>query len=144
MGNVVSMKKYIKLSFILSMCVISLFSGCKKYEEGPSFSLSSKKSRLTNTWKFVKVFDVTTSEDLTADFEGSTMEFQKDGTINLVENGMTETDTWKFTSDKEEIAISLASGGSIIWKIRKLAGKEFWFRDDVGTTDSYEYQLEPK
>lgn len=138
------MKKYIKLSIILSVSALFLFSGCKKYEEGPSFSLSSKKSRLTNTWKFVKVFDVTTNEDLTADFTGATIEFQKDGTVIWSDGSVAETSTWKFASDKENIIISDLSGSSIVWQIRRLAGNSFWFRDDVGTTESYEYQMEPK
>ena len=99
---------------------------------------------VSHTWRFVKVFDVTTGDDLTADYSNSTIEFQKDGTFIWTDAGTAATGTWKFASDKENIIISDPSGSSNVWVIKKLAGKDLWFRDDVGTTDSYEYQLEPK
>ena len=42
------MKHLVKITLIISC--ISIIS-CKKYEEGPAFSLMSKKARLSNIWQ---------------------------------------------------------------------------------------------
>ena len=47
------MKNLIVYSFALSVVAVSI-SSCGKYEEGPKFTLLSKKARITNTWKFTK------------------------------------------------------------------------------------------
>ena len=45
------------VSFFISAIIITLFfSGCKKYEEGPGFTLRSVKNRLTNgDWELEKL-----------------------------------------------------------------------------------------
>src|SRR3954469_15528345 len=45
------MKHPVKIIFLLS-CI--LLSACKKYEDGPSFSLMTKKARLANVWQVDK------------------------------------------------------------------------------------------
>ena len=42
------MKKFLVFIFTTS---ILFFSQCKKYPEGPSFSLRTKTERISNTWK---------------------------------------------------------------------------------------------
>lgn len=45
------------VSFLISIILVTLlFSGCKKYDEGPKFSLRSVKNRLTNgDWELEKL-----------------------------------------------------------------------------------------
>lgn len=40
----------------LFVCFIALIVSCKKYDEGPCFSLRSKKARITNEWKIEKEY----------------------------------------------------------------------------------------
>src|ERR1043165_7847537 len=46
--SLLRMKHLVKITLIISC--ISIIS-CKKYEEGPAFSLMSKKARLSNIWQ---------------------------------------------------------------------------------------------
>jgi hypothetical protein len=58
------------ISFLIAtMVVICLFSGCKKYEDGPDFTLRSVKNRLTNgKWGLDKI---------TIDGQDSTYEYKE-------------------------------------------------------------------
>ncbi|MFM2225066.1 MAG: hypothetical protein RJA07_1268 [Bacteroidota bacterium] len=52
------MKKLFGHLSVMILLVIFVLSGCKKYPEGPSFSLRTKKARITNTWTLEKyLFD---------------------------------------------------------------------------------------
>lgn len=42
----------LRLSLIL---ILAIFFGCKKYEEGPMFSLKSKKERVSGKWQVAKL-----------------------------------------------------------------------------------------
>ena len=46
------MKKIVKISIIALLvgCTAFTFSGCGKYEDGPSISLLTKKARVAGTW----------------------------------------------------------------------------------------------
>jgi hypothetical protein len=55
-----------------------LFSSCGKYEEGPSFSLLTKKARIAGEWNLVE----TTVNGVVQDMQGTTIKItmEKDGT----------------------------------------------------------------
>jgi len=138
-------KMLLFLSTALLSASILFFTGCGKYEDGPAFSLSSKKGRVVNTWRFEKVFNVTTGTDYTSDYNNDNIEFKKDGTYIWTEGSSSDIGTWVFASDKENIVLTengSSSGES--YQIRRLKGKQFWIRDDVGTNYSYEYRLSKK
>ena len=129
-----------KLSVILLFCAVSAFLlvGCKKYEEGPMFSLASKKSRVVNTWKIEKILennvDVTAANTLfVANFS---MELKKDNTYILTGfNGATsvETGTWDFDTKKENI-IATPNGSSSATKseILRLKSNSLWVKQIDG------------
>ncbi|MEW6468335.1 MAG: hypothetical protein AB1458_05385 [Bacteroidota bacterium] len=127
-----------KVVFVLGIIVI--ISACKKYEEGPVFSLRSKKARVDNTWKIEKYYE--NGVDLTAavlSAEDITIDLTKEGKVTWTEvdlqsgSGNTKTGVWEFTDSKKSILVQISGGvsfsgtGSDIWNILRLKNKEFWF-----------------
>ena len=131
------MKKLAIYVFALSLTAAGI-SSCGKYEEGPGFSLMSKKARVTNTWKLTKVEwngeDNTPSESSYS----LTMTLKDDETLsasytifNLPYN---VTGTWAFSSDKANLILTDNSGTSTN-EIIRLTNKEMKLRQiDAGDT----------
>lgn len=73
--------KFCSLNKTLFFIIIFTFSifGCNKFEEGVNFSLRSKTKRLTNTWKYISVYDFETGKLQTTGFEGWTETIKNDG-----------------------------------------------------------------
>ena len=118
-------------------------SGCKKYEDGPMFSLLTKKQRLTGEWDAKKIV----SDGINLMDQGYEMEieFDKDGdfefnstyqytyqyysyyggwqTVTNTYNNQA-TGEWEFSNDKEEIELDYDGGGSEEWEITRLTNKE--------------------
>ena len=53
----------------LMLAIAAAFSSCKKYEEGPGFSLRSPEGRLEGTWK-VEMATEKDGTNSTADYNG--------------------------------------------------------------------------
>lgn len=117
--------------YILSLLIILLvFSGCKKYDEGPTFSLQTKKARITNVWEFSKQ----TPEWSLA----NTLCFENDGMCYL-ESGTAGTLScdrvyykWEFDQGKENILFlqPLTQTQYAIYKIIKLARNELKLQNE--------------
>jgi hypothetical protein len=128
--------KTIKIGFA-SLGMIALLSACGKYEEGPGFTLLTKKARLTGEWD---VKEYVTAEGTTiADNDDDTFEFVKDGKL-IIREGSTSTEgTWEFVSDKEKIRTSYSYTILGITQtytsevtIIRLTNKELWTKDSDG------------
>jgi len=137
------MKKILKLTLILAFGLSLAFTGCKKYEEGPMFSLASKKARVVNIWKVEKVIEngqVVTSLMLLT----SSWEFKEDNTFVITNGTFTDTGTWDFDSKKENLLFTI-TGSSTVEEVEilKLKSDEFWFKIADGT-DTEEYHLVTK
>lgn len=132
------MKKHI-LTLSMALAVLFIVSSCGKYEEGPGFSLRSKTSRLTGTWKFEKIFENGTEVTIDESTATMRMEFKKDGTGTMSGTFLTITVSmnleWEFASDKENIRIRTQEYGTTNWEeweeseILKLTNSEFWIKD---------------
>jgi hypothetical protein len=105
---------------VLSFLVIGLlFTSCYKYEEGPRFSLLSRKARLCNEWKLETYLDNGT--DKTVESETTTLTIEKDGTysISTVRNEMGQIQsefshgTWVFQDAKGQVVMTDSQEGSI-------------------------------
>lgn len=122
------MKKTVIMSAIM-LIGSGMFTGCKKYEEGPALSLKSKKARVANEWKIQYAFDLEDGEVVTSDFSGETWEFSKNGEWIERENGVIDkSGIWEFVSDKETIRITKPNGIDH-YNILKLKEKEIWLQD---------------
>ena len=125
------------------LTAVSVSPSCGKYDDGPGFSLASKKSRLAGTWELDKL---TYSNGSVADLIGSVdAEFEKDGDYSIrttTSDSYTYTDSgdWEFSSDKEEIEFDPDQGSDFEWEIKRLTNKELWIEDEYG--DEYEFEKE--
>lgn len=109
---------------MFAVCTIISLSGCKKYEDGPGLSLSSKKSRVTADWQFKKV--LYNSVDETSSFLDFTWEMKKDGQFNMVSNGNIDHGKWDFALDKEALDFRYDDGTIERYNIKRLTAKDLW------------------
>ncbi len=109
------------LALVMVMSTLT-FQSCGKYEEGPAFSLRSKKSRLVNKWKIDKLYKNGVEEQLTTEeqayIDASTYEFTSDNKYiqhaEITDELYGETYTvvaditydWDFNSDKTKILLT--------------------------------------
>ncbi len=98
------MKKIIYLFAVLAIFA-SASTSCTKYEEGGTYSLLTKKMRITNKWYISK----TQTGSLSLEFnEGDVYyEFQKDGTYIEHLGSVAATGTWEFNDDKSELSTTI-------------------------------------
>jgi len=123
------MKKLFNLSLIIGVILTMTFAGCKKYENGPAFSLASKKSRVINIWKVEKATGAT-GQDYTAYYVGYTIEFKKDNTYIEIDGSSSESGTWAFDGNKLNLILTPnAHTSGQVYLILKLKSKELWLKD---------------
>ena len=70
------------------LTAVSVSPSCGKYDDGPGFSLASKKSRLAGTWELEKW----KSDGLTQDLSNLSLEIEleKDGDLKLGQHHLTQ------------------------------------------------------
>jgi hypothetical protein len=108
---------------------------CKKYDDGPSFTLLTKKMRITGEWKFSSAYlngsSITSAvrKDLG---EGYVWSIKNNGTYSENAN-VNDAGIWKFIDDKE--AVRFTSSDTLIdpyeYRIRRLTNKDLWFETTV-------------
>lgn len=141
----------IKFGTLLTLIGLS-FGACKKYEEGPGFSLRSKKERLANDWKPVKVLQDGKEVDssMGIDYNEMELELTKDGDAEIsikVKIGNLSYDLksegkWEFKDKKEKLELDFEENQvDATLKILKLKEDELWLLDE---TTNIEMHLEPK
>jgi hypothetical protein len=123
---------------LLAAAVVTMlnFSSCKKYEDGPAFSLKTKTARLTGEWEVVSVVNagvVLNDTDLFLEFDkdgdftykmeyeyyGSTYSYSVDG-------------DWEWGDGKETLEVTI-DNEKTEWEIKRLTNSEFWFEDEDGS-----------
>jgi hypothetical protein len=137
------MKNSKKLAYASLAGVAALtVSSCGKYEDGPKFSLLSKKTRVAGDWDVKSVG----SQVLGADY-GLTMTFDKDGSMKWTYTYGSYSESyvgsWDFSSDKENLVITL-DGDIDTLEIKRLTNKEMWLDDDYSAVDGDIWKLEAK
>ena len=146
MGKISS--KTILASSLLT--AVSVSPSCGKYDDGPGFSLASKKSRLTGTWELDKLKRSNGSlENLNV--LSIDIEFEKDGDYNIkttrsYTNSFGNIDRytyfdsgeWEFSSDKEELEFDPSDSGDYEWEIDRLTNKQLWIEDEYGNEYKWE------
>lgn len=142
-----------KLSILFAAFAVLLLASCGKYEEGPSFSLLSKKSRVVGEWYYEGIYvdgvEMTTPEDLV----GYSSTFEKNGEyLDMAVdagNPIVNVGTWEFANDKEELAITIQYVdwnntlvyNTMNYKILRLTNKELWYSI---TSNGSEYEVHLK
>src|SRR6185295_3027650 len=111
-----------------ALIVLMSFAACKKYDNGPAFSLRSVKNRLCQKWQPYYFMNDSTGDvsiDSTSDVY---YEFDKDGDLNFIFGTNTVlTLNWSFNDDKTAV-IMTDGNSSDTWNIQRLTNKEFWFQ----------------
>lgn len=142
------MKKIVKISIIALIvgCTAFTFSGCGKYEDGPSISLLTKKARVAGTWGVEKYMvngvdqtaawrQVYSSENLIFDKAGT-----YSATYNTILGPFTDAGTWAFINDKANLQRISSSANSVadVWEIIRLTNSELWVRETGSSSNADE------
>src|ERR1043166_9120904 len=146
--------------FLLTFFSIALlFSACKKYDDGPLFSLESKKKRVSNLWVIQKVYETPqngSKTDKTADnwsyYTGYLMSIEKDGGYTITYSPMNisqynESGLWSFNDKKTTITFANGNGNSSAignhWTILRLKEKELWMQTTNSNNTTIEAHFSP-
>jgi hypothetical protein len=137
---------------ILTLFVVGfLFTSCYKYEEGPRFSLLSRKARLCNEWVLQTYLDNGTDKTIVG--ETTTLTIENDGTysISTVRNEMGQVQsefshgTWVFQDAKGQVVMTDSQEGAIplTYDILELRNSNLQLRKKIAGI-SYIYQYRGK
>lgn len=89
-------------------------SSCGKYEEGPKFTLLSKKARITNTWNLTKQEQDGVDVTAPAAYYTLTIALNDDGTakadFTLLGTPSSTSGNWTFSDSKDELILTDATG----------------------------------
>ena len=109
-------KKKLTMKKIVCLLILaSMIAGCKKYEDGPSISFASKKSRIEGKWEIEKVF-INGTEDTSHLNSKPEIKFTKDGSftyssVNPYTSAVNVYDgNWEFKDQKKQLLLSLNNG----------------------------------
>ncbi|MBM3451971.1 MAG: hypothetical protein FJX84_02385 [Bacteroidetes bacterium] len=125
---------------LLSFLIVGfLVTSCYKYEEGPRFSLLSRKARLCNEWVLEAYLDNGT--DKTNSGETTNLTIENDGTysISIVRNEMGQVQsefshgTWYFQDSKGQIVMTDSQEGAapITYDILELRNSNLQLRKKI-------------
>lgn len=133
--------KNAKSTLFLAATIITVlnFSSCSKYEDGPKFSLRTKKARLAGDWEVVRIGNETFPQN----GYSIEMEFEKEGdfryTYSYGTYSYSYNGEWEFASDKEDLDIIIDNQVQT-FEILRLKNDELWLED----SDNTEWRLEAK
>ena len=134
-------------SLLALATLVTLSTGCGKYEEGPEFSLRSRKERIANTWRVEKAMNGT--DDVTSAFSQYELKLTKDGDATLTANyalgdltfEYATSGTWELVNNDEDLKLDFENNDADeTYTIQRLKEEELWVREKDG---SLELQLEP-
>ena len=126
------MKKLIIILCAFAFISTPILTSCKKYADGPAFSLRTKKARLQGNWKIDSY--TYNGEDKTSDM---TTRLGADFVWNIEKGGSYKTTgilpddgTWKFGEDKDDVYFqsSAANAKEESYRILRLANKQLWLK----------------
>jgi len=147
------MKKLKNLTYVtLAGATAVGVSSCGKYEDGPNFSLRSKKARVVGDWNVKSIgSQVLGVQDNGGVQYGYTinMEFDKNGSVIQTYNytygsysaSYSYAGDWDFSSNKEYLILTM-DGYSDTLEIKRLTNKEMWLDDDYTEVDGEIVKLE--
>jgi hypothetical protein len=126
-------------SLLFTAFAVLFLVSCGKYEDGPDFTLRSKKARIAGSWTMEKymVDGVDLTSQVTAADLALSFKYDKDGSYTEVRflSGQvvsTKSGTWKLSLDKENLVVTLTSGTVTAYKILRLTNSELWLQETYG------------
>ncbi|MEX0966719.1 MAG: lipocalin family protein [Bacteroidia bacterium] len=138
----------ISLASLATAAILFNLQACKKYEDGPGFTLRTPEGRLEGEWELTKV----DSNSLLGFFDGVVVEFEKDGDLDItltylytyygysIPYSYTYSGDWEFEDDKETLVLEI-EGEEMEWEILKLTKDELWVESlDYGRISEYEFE----
>jgi hypothetical protein len=147
-----------KRTWMVMLAIAALFTGCKKYDDGPYMSLYSKGMRVAGTWYFQSVQYA--GRDSTEHYRYQRLEFiyvkKIDGGVFTWNHNLYATSAdpnpldgglWNFVSDRDSLEMiiykDMLQRDSVVtrWKINRLAYTEFWLERTLKDTISLKWQL---
>lgn len=146
----VKMNYFYKITFLI-LC-ISIIS-CKKYEDGPAFSLMSKKARVSNIWKvdtyYLNGVDKTTeyrqliTREKLVIYQSGNFEYSE--LSNWIWAVPNYTGTWKFVNNKSDLEMTPDNIAvkTKTCKILRLKNKQLWLQEQVSPDSLVEYHYLP-
>lgn len=134
-----------KSAVLFYLAALLLSAGCGKYEEGPEFSLRTKKARFTAVWLVDRVIINGTGQDATQFFLDEKYTFKPSKNAELHGPGYFYRGTWRFNKERTEAEVMWEVGGYIPfiqserWVILKLTHNEMIVEKPVYYVDEYGY-----
>lgn len=138
---------------IFLFAIFISFASCKKYENGPAFSLISKKARIANIWK-VDTY-ILNGKDKTTEYRQlvtreklvifQSGEFEYSEVSNWLWATPLYTGKWEFINDKEELLMTPYNSGfkTRTCKILRLKNKSLWLEERLTPDSLVEYHFLP-
>lgn len=128
-----------------SVILLVYMQSCKKYEDGPGFTLVSPESRLQGSWVLTAGtwYDASVGDSMEnivwveAFTEDHDYLLTKGWTIDSASYNYTIDGTWEWINDKDKIMITEDDGDTSSIAISKLTKSEFTYID----TSGYTYEL---
>ena len=119
---------------LLALMAVAVTS-CSKYEEGPKFTLLSKKARITGEWTLSSIEVNGTAQDISGYTVNVTIDKDGSYTYKWSSGGFSveETGTWKFSDDKVDLILTDADGDVTTSEIVRLANDELKLKDVDGS-----------
>ena len=126
--------------FLAILSVAFILTSCKKYDEGPAFSLMTKKARISGEWRVEQ--EISSSGDVQLVQSQEVLVINKSGSFEIVDDFKTEIiGTWDFIKDKEYVAFTYKDdegvNNIVEYKIIRLKSRELWLKDDQGKQYNY-------
>jgi len=126
-----------------------IFSSCRKYSDGPAFSLLTKKERICNDW--ILLTQLRNDEDVTDDNRTVKMAIDKDGTYSLSStyealgqiHGDYSNGKWAFGGSKDLLYLYESVNNEIdedptrTFKIKELRSKQIKLVEEFPSIDLY-------
>ena len=130
------------LLILLGVILVAIFHSCKKYPDGPVFSIHTKTQRLSNTWK-VENYKINNT-DYTSLMSNYTETFSKNGAYSYIWGISSGSGVWVFQNDDREIKLygnNNQSSRTLV--ILRLEEKSLWYYYIDGN-DMHELHMLPE
>ncbi|HQV52864.1 MAG: hypothetical protein IPI00_15500 [Flavobacteriales bacterium] len=128
-----------RTTLLLAFTVTLLATSCKKYDDGPMFSLRSKTERISNTWRVDKATNG--GNDVTSSFDQYELQLLSNGDATLaalyslgsLSFEFETTGTWSFEDSKEDLRLDFENDAADrTYEILRLKEDELWLQDNGG------------